>query len=407
MGGPAGRAGTAVTEARLTGFSGPKVGGTQRPAVSLVGKVLKAAAVGDLMSLTLTPGDGEGHMASGEEKVHDVWFAVTKISTSSGGRHLVEGEMFGLKVQVVDQPQGGARLGITGVVVNPTASWLARFPGWETHLIKQAQIEPLLMSSVVGARIVSSLSTLEKCVSEHPGAWTGGEVSARRRAVITDPIERATQCAGELLALLEGERSVAMCQLWAGWADPGEQPAGAPWAGFKHSHQTQFRNNNTRHIYLFLNFLRKAATHDLSICSCFGNANGVGEGERVYPSRRVAQILQRAAESEDVGVEMSVSDDVEGHPGLTAVLYNKKAVKATKPEHRDNAGELNALAATTIAKLGAQAAGEHCLSRSLHRSFTFTPTILHFHSIDPSLLPFVSGASLGVRLSPSFADVVS
>ena len=43
---------------------------------------------------------------------------------------------------------------------------------------------------------------------------------------------------------------------------------------------------------------------------------------------------------------MSESDDVEGHPGITAVLYNKRD---------DKEGESNALAATTIAKLGAQA----------------------------------------------------
>ena len=60
----------------------------------------------------------------------------------------------------------------------------------------------------------------------------------------------------------------------------------------------------------------------------------------------VTQLLKRAAESDDIGIEMSESDDVEGHPGITAVLYNKKD---------DKEGELNALAATTIAKLGAQA----------------------------------------------------
>jgi len=46
----------------------------------------------------LTPGDGEGHFASGEDNLEEMWCVVTKISTSSGGRHMVEGEMFGLKV---------------------------------------------------------------------------------------------------------------------------------------------------------------------------------------------------------------------------------------------------------------------------------------------------------------------
>uniref|UniRef100_A0A7S0T2W0 Uncharacterized protein n=1 Tax=Mantoniella antarctica TaxID=81844 RepID=A0A7S0T2W0_9CHLO len=297
-GGAGGARAVATTEARLSGFSGPRVSGTARPSVSLVGTVLDAASVGDLLALVLTPGDGEGHFASGEDNLEEMWCVVTKISTSSGGRHMVEGEMFGLKVQIVDQPQGGARLGVTGVVMNRNDRWLEKYPGWESHLVRQAQIEPLLKSSVVGAKIVSSLRALEACVAAHPGAWTSGEVSASRRAVITDPLERATQCAGELLALLAGERSVVMCQLWAGWVDPGEQPAGAPW---------------------------------------------------------VTQLLRRAAENEDIGIEMSMSDDVEGHPGLTTVLYNKKAVKATKPAHVGNAGEINALAATTIATLGSQA----------------------------------------------------
>ena len=49
-------------------------------------------------ALVLTPGDGEGHFASGEDNLEEMWCVVTKISTSSGGRHMVEGEMFGLKV---------------------------------------------------------------------------------------------------------------------------------------------------------------------------------------------------------------------------------------------------------------------------------------------------------------------
>lgn len=325
-----------AVEARLSGFSGPRVSGTQRPGVSLVGSVLRACTPGDLMALTLTPGDGEGRLASGENIAEDVWFVVTKLSTSSGGRHMVEGEIFGLKVQIIDQPSGGARLGITGVVVNQSVPWLSKFPGWEQHLIKQAHVEPLLKSSVVGAKIVSSLSTLETCVAAHPAHWTSGEVSAKRRAVITDPIERATQCAGELTALLSGQRNVVMCQLWAGWLDPGQQPAGAPW---------------------------------------------------------VSQLLQRAAESQDIGIEMSVSDDVEGNPGITAVLYRKKPMGEAAPAAAANADaaadanadaaadkkkavssgvkaavttgagageeeeemDLNALAAKTIATFGAQA----------------------------------------------------
>ena len=58
-----------------------------------------------------------------------------------------------------------------------------------------------------------------------------------------------------------------MCQLWAGWAPMHEQPVEAPY---------------------------------------------------------VTQLLRRAVESGVVGVAMSESDDVEGNPGLTAVLYSKK-----------------------------------------------------------------------------------
>jgi len=36
-------------------------------------------------------------------------------------------------------------------------------------------------------------------VQADPAPWISGETSARRRAVITNPIERATQSAGELL----------------------------------------------------------------------------------------------------------------------------------------------------------------------------------------------------------------
>jgi len=35
----------------------------------------------------------------------------------------------------VDQPQGGARLGVTGVVMNRNDRWLEKYPGWESHLV--------------------------------------------------------------------------------------------------------------------------------------------------------------------------------------------------------------------------------------------------------------------------------
>ena len=286
------RRGAVAVSAQLSGLSGPRITGTQIPGVSLVASALKACKEGDLMLLTVTPGDGEGHLASGEDSLEQAWFTVTRISTSSGGHHMVEGEMFGLKVQIIDQPSlGGARLGISGVAVDPSAKWLASYPGWENHLVKQSQIEPLLKSAVVGAKIVSSLDTLQAAVEAQPSHWCSGAESPKRRAVIKDPVEVATQGAGELLALLCGKRDVAMCQLWAGWMDPGQQPAGAPW---------------------------------------------------------VAGLLKRCAENGDIGVEISVSDDVEGNPGITAVIYNKRAADPIKKKR-------NVKAAVAISKLGAQA----------------------------------------------------
>ena len=82
-----------------------------------------------------------------------------------------------------------------------------------------------VMSSVVGARILSNLEHLERAVATDPKPWTTGADSANRRSIITDPVEAATQTAGELAALLAGERDVAMAQLWAGWLAPTRSPS--------------------------------------------------------------------------------------------------------------------------------------------------------------------------------------
>lgn len=258
-----------ATAGRLSGFSGPRISPTKPNSQAMVGKTLKKVKPGDLLALTLTAGDGSGHLASGEDLNQVTWMVATKLSTSTGGHLCVDGEVNGLRVQVIDQgARGGARLGIVGLVVGPGDDWWhERFPGWRAHLAKREELETSVMNSVVDLRIAMSLDKIERCVVANPSLWCAGADSPSRRSVITDPIERATQTAGEILALLNGERGVVMCQLWAGWAPMHEQPVEAPY---------------------------------------------------------VTQLLRRAVESGVVGVAMSESDDVEGNPGLTAVLYSKK-----------------------------------------------------------------------------------
>ena len=76
----------------------------------------------------------------------------------------------------------------------------------------------------------------------------------------------------------------------------------------------------------------------------------------------VTQLLRRAIESGEVGVAMSESDDVEGNPGLTAVLYSRKDGQesagdgeARKKRVRTWRAKDCARWAHKIAELGAQA----------------------------------------------------
>ena len=275
-------------EARLSGFStGPRVSNSRDSSPILVAKTLLDVREGDLLALTVTPGDGGGHLASGEDELKQMYVTVTKISTSTGGRRQLEGESTGLRVQLIDQGSGlqGARLGVVGLVVEPDATWIRRLDGWAARLAKLPELERGVMSSVVGARILSNLEHLERAVATNPKPWTTGADSANRRSIITDPVEAATQTAGELAALLAGERDVAMAQLWAGWLGADAQPIEHPWA---------------------------------------------------------AEMVRRCAESDEIGVEMSESDDVEANPGLTAVFYRASADGA-------------AAAAKKVAALSAQA----------------------------------------------------
>lgn len=284
---PTGRRAIPV-EARLSGFStGPRVSNSRESTQIIVAKTLLTVREGDLLALTVTPGDGAGHLASGEDELKQIYVTVSKISTSTGGRRQLEGESTGLRVQVIDQGSGlqGARLGVVGLVVEPGAPWIRRLDGWASRLAKLPELERGVMSSVVGIRVLSNLEHLESAVASNPKPWITGADSANRRSIITDPVEAATQTAGELAALLAGSRDVAMAQLWAGWLGADAQPIEHPWA---------------------------------------------------------AEMVRRCAESDEIGVEMSESDDVEANPGLTAVFYRKSAEGA-------------AAAAKKVAKLGAQA----------------------------------------------------
>lgn len=270
----------------------------------LVAKTLLTVREGDLLSLTVTPGDGGGHLASGEDETREIWMTVTKISTSTGGRRQLEGESNGLRVQLIDQGRGlqGARLGVAGPVLAigslaPKDRWIEALPGWSRVLTRPADLERGVLSSVTRVAVVASLDRLEQALESDHRPWTTGASSPMRRAVIVDPVEAATQTAGELLALLRGKRDVALCQLHAGWLPPDAQPVlKSPWA---------------------------------------------------------LTMLKRCVEDPDIEFEMSVSDDVEAHAGISVALYRRDAPGAGA---RERARAVDpALAARVVAGLGAQA----------------------------------------------------
>ena len=290
--------------ARLSGLGGPRVANESREDNQrLVAKTLLTVREGDLLSLTVTPGDGGGHLASGEDQTLEIWMTVTKISTSTGGRRQLEGESNGLRVQLIDQGRGlqGARLGVAGPALTKERSsakdrWIDALRGWREVLPRAVDLERGVLSSVTRVTVVASLDRLERALETDHRPWTTGSASPARRAVIVDPVEAATQTAGELLALLEGERDVVLCQLHAGWLAPDEQPIlRSPWA---------------------------------------------------------LAMLKRCVEDPGIEFEMSESDDVEAHAGLSVALY--RAAGAAAPPERARAVD-PALAARTIAALGAQA----------------------------------------------------
>lgn len=84
--------------------------------------------------------------------------------------------------------------------------------------------------TVVGVEKVTDYASLREAArSEATNAfWRDG---APAGFVETDPKRHATNNAGELLCLLEGQRGVVMTQLWAGWEDEEtQQPVDAPFA---------------------------------------------------------------------------------------------------------------------------------------------------------------------------------
>ena len=83
-------------------------------------------------------------------------------------------------------------------------------------------------SSIARVEKVTDYDALRSTVRADPSYWRDG---APAGFVETDPKRQATNNAGELLALLEGHRSVVMTQLWAGWEDSdSQQPVDAPFA---------------------------------------------------------------------------------------------------------------------------------------------------------------------------------
>jgi hypothetical protein len=154
-------------------------------------------------------------------------------------------------------------------------------------------LERGVLSSVTRVAVVASLDMLEQALEQDHRPWTTGLSSPTRRAVIVDPVESATQTAGELLALLKGKRDVALCQLHASWLPPDQQPIfTSPWA---------------------------------------------------------LAMLKKCVEDPCINFEMSESDDVEAHAGISVVLYRAAETGATKRSVDP------ALAARTVAALGAQA----------------------------------------------------
>ena len=285
------------TTARLSGMGGPRVENESRADNQMVvAKTLLTVREGDLLSLTVTPGDGGGHLASGEDQTRTIWMTVSKISTSTGGRRQLEGESAGLIVQLIDQGRGlqGARLGVGGAVLDPqkASAWMDRLPGWKPLVSRRIDLEQNVLASVTHVSIQASLEKLTQCLENDPKPWTSGVVSPTRRAVIVDPVEAATQTAGELLALLRGKRTVVLLQLHASWLPHDTQPiTDSPWA---------------------------------------------------------IQLLKQCLDDANVGHEISVSDDYDGHAGVSCVLYR------TDKQFIDPKRINPALAAKTIAKLGAQ-----------------------------------------------------
>ena len=75
---------------------------------------------------------------------------------------------------------------------------------------------------------VTDYAELTTEILTNPGYWCDGTPA---NCFETDPKKQATLNAGELLALLVGNRGVVLTQLWAGWVDPGnQQPIDAPFA---------------------------------------------------------------------------------------------------------------------------------------------------------------------------------
>lgn len=108
-------------------------------------------------------------------------------------------------------------------VLQPSLDLVKALPGWaaavqQQQARQQLPQQPLLLQSVAN---VYSAAALQAAVRQNPAPWRDGTGP-------DDPpikgLQYQTLCAGEIEALLAGQRGVVMVQLWVGWDASAPQP---------------------------------------------------------------------------------------------------------------------------------------------------------------------------------------
>jgi len=272
----------------------------------LVAKTLLTVREGDLLSLTVTPGDGGGHLASGEDETREIWMTVTKISTSTGGRRQLEGESNGLRVQLIDQGRGlqGARLGVAGPVLargttSPKDRWIESLRGWRRRHVAPRRPR--------ARRPVLRDARRRRRVARHARASVGARSPpVDHRGVLADATRGDRRPGG----VGDANRRRAL----------GASPGQARRRAVPAARGVAF-SGPTAHIHLAM-------------------------------GARDAQAVRRRPR---IKFEMSESDDVEAHAGISVVLYRAAEPGAGAPSDARARSVDPALAARTVAALGAQA----------------------------------------------------